>query len=120
MIDSKVISDMFWERNSIDIAPFINCVVRLHCFPVSNHNIEETFVGSIKFDQNFPMLDVGFPWREGDKMSMAQESAVSPNIDDPKAYYILKSIEALPNDIIEQWFKAGKKFIESVEKEKKK
>ena len=114
MIEESIIRDMFWERNSIEIEPFMKNIVRLHCYPISNPDIEETFVGSISYDQNFPMLIVGFPWHEGDKMSFARESAVSPNIEHPKAYYMLKSIEVVPDDVSEQWFKAGKKFVEDL------
>lgn len=120
MIEKKAINELFLKHNDIEITPFIDRVVRLTCYPFSNPDSTETFIGCIRYDQNFPMLTVSFPWREGDKTSFARESAVSPDIPEPKAYYVLKEIEAMPDEMIEQWFKAGKKFIEVLEKEKKK
>lgn len=120
MIEKYVIHDMFLNDNDIEIMPFIDRVVRLTCYPISNPDSTETFIGCIRYDQNSPMLTVSFPWCEGDKTSFARESAVSPDIPEPKAYYVLKEIEAVSDEIIEQWFKAGKKFIEELEKEKKK
>ena len=116
MIDKDVIKALFWERSSIDVAPFIGQVVRLHCYPVSNPEETITFIGNVEYNLNFPMLDVGFPMHEGEKTSFARTTAVSPKIDEPKAYYILKSIEALPENLVEVWFAAGRKFIKELEK----
>lgn len=116
MIKKEVIKGMFWERNSIDVEPFIDNVVRLICYPISDTEKEEIFIGEISYDPNFPMLNVYFPWREDEKASFARETAVSPKIDDPKAYYILKGIENVPEEISEKWFKAGKNFVKSLEK----
>ena len=117
MINRQVIKNIFWERNSIDIQPFIGHVVRLTSYPLSNPDKEEVFVGSIEYDENFPMLRVGFPWYEGEKTSFAKESAVSPDIDDPKAYYILKSIEHVPDDVVDKWFAAGSKYCKNLLKD---
>jgi len=118
MIEKQIIDNMFLKDNDINIAPFIGKVVRLTCYPISNPDITEVFIGSIRYDQNFPMLMVSFPWHEGGKMSLAMESAVSPNIPEPKAYYILKNIEDVSDETVEQWFKAGRNFIKTLEKTK--
>ena len=116
-MEKKTIQQIFLENNGIDITSFIDYVVRLICYPISNPDATEIFIGCIRYDQKLPMLTVSFPWHEGEKTSFARESAVSPKIEEPKAYYILKDIELVDGEIVEQWFKAGQKFVKTLEKD---
>ena len=112
MIKREEIKKLFLEQNSINVEPFIHDVVRLTCYPLSNPDATEEFIGTVEYDDNFPMLTVGFPWRENEKTSFAKKTAVSPKLEEPKAYYILTGIEKISDDIVNKWFKAGKKFCD--------
>lgn len=113
-MDAKI-KQQFKEIHNLDVDTLEGKVVGFLCHKCSNGE-KVRFIGKVKADYLY--LAVEYPYDPDDNVCNCAETGVSPNVTDPRAYYILEDCWFATDGEFTKWFACKDNFNADYEKYK--
>lgn len=113
-MDAKI-KQQFKEIHNLDVEILKDHAIVFLCHKYSNGE-KVKFIGKVKDGELY--LPIEYPYNPDENICSCAETGISPDVEDPHAYYIFEDYLWPTGDELDKWCRGRKKFISDLEQYK--